>query len=203
MTIEDMDYAEAAIALEGTAMDPEDFGLTPDGGTSRVNASSFEESDFVEWDGKRGVILEVHSGSFEFAGESYESDGTMYVVGHEDGTDVVPESELTDSTWNEDVGEEGEPEKVARANATNFYVTVGNAQDPDEVRAALQGDVTTNLGFSRFPPSWRKSDKPARLIALHAWAKMGASFSGCFQELQSNRLCAAFKDTIYQTPYWR
>lgn len=66
------------------------------------------------------------------------------------------------------------------------------------------------VGFDSWPDSWRESEQPARLIALKAWAAMGATWRGCFREMSTNmtprrarKLCSSFKDEIYGTEMWR
>jgi hypothetical protein len=73
-----------------------------------------------------------------------------------------------------------------------------------DVPGVSRGDV----GQAPWPESWRESDKPARLIALDAWADFNASHTGCVREMRGrvrrvNAFCAAFKDSILQWEGWR
>lgn len=74
--------------------------------------------------------------------------------------------------------------------------------------ADVPGISRTDVGQAPWPESWRESDKPARLIALDAWADFNASHTGCVREMKGrvrrvNAFCAAFKDSILQWEGWR
>jgi hypothetical protein len=102
---------------------------------------------------------------------------TIYVVAHEDGFGFYDTESVEKSEIPVD-----EPSKV-------------------EVKA----DNPTANDWSH-PPSWRKSEQPARLILLKAWAGMGGTFRGCRSEMggpQYNDFCAAMKDAVLGTEEWR
>lgn len=68
--------------------------------------------------------------------------------------------------------------------------------------ADVPGVTRNDVGQAPWPESWRESDKPARLIALDAWADFNASHTGCVREMKGrirrpNAFCGAFKDAIY------
>jgi hypothetical protein len=174
---------------------------TQPGGEAQENAAKygysitarkaeFGEADPIEFEGgTRGVVLEVYTEAFEWDGTEYEasSDSPKYVVATESaGARVVTPGDITASDWDEDV--DADPEDVQEADAKSY--------DGDR-------PTTKDVGFDSWPDSWRDSPKPARLIALRAWVAMGASFSGCRREIGSARICAAFKDEVYQTTAWR
>lgn len=74
--------------------------------------------------------------------------------------------------------------------------------------ADVPGVSRNDVGQAPWPESWRESDKPARLIALDAWADFNASHTGCVREMRGrvrrvNAFCAAFKDSILQWEGWR
>lgn len=163
--------------------------------------SEFRKGQYVETGSKRGIILETHSGptTFTYDGDEFQVDDgdEMYVVAHEDGTDVFSVSKISSSEWGEEI--DADPEEATDAKA--------NAYNPEKMNA-LEGRKMARmrhnaLGFDSWPDSWEKSNKPARLIALDAWFSMGGTWTSCFRELHKKRLCAAFKDEIYQTTQWR
>lgn len=53
------------------------------------------------------------------------------------------------------------------------------------------------------PDSWVESDRPTRLILLDAWASMGGTWTGAFQELGSKELASSMKDAVLGTELWR
>lgn len=74
--------------------------------------------------------------------------------------------------------------------------------------ADVPGVTRNDVGQAPWPESWRESDKPARLIALDAWADFNASHTGCVREMtgrirRPNAFCAAFKDAILGYETWR
>jgi len=74
--------------------------------------------------------------------------------------------------------------------------------------ADVPGVSRNDVGQAPWPESWRESDKPARLIALDAWADFNASHTGCVREMSGrirrpNAFCGAFKDAILGYETWR
>jgi hypothetical protein len=111
-----------------------------------------------------------------------------------------------------DIGDEKDPSEANLCSGDaedfdSFETTTPDVEELDVVDDApviSKNDVTG----APWPESWRESDKPARLIALDAWVSWNASFSGCKREMRGkvagvNRFCAAFKDSIYGTEFWR
>lgn len=58
-----------------------------------------------------------------------------------------------------------------------------------------------------YPSSWRKSEKPSRLILLDVWTSLGGQFDCgggcCMGEFHSKRFCASMKDRVLGTEKWR
>jgi len=154
------------------------------------------ETDPVTTPDGRGVIVDVHEDEFEFAGESYQPDGTLYVVATEEGADVYESDDLEAEDWTTDIGTGG-PDDLEEAALAGDYAALADPFDADEAEALL------DVGFDSWPDSWEDADVPARLIALDAWTSMEASFTGCMKEIGDAGVCAAFKDEILQTTGWR
>jgi hypothetical protein len=154
------------------------------------------ETDPVTTPDGRGVIVDAHEDEFEFAGESYQPDGTLYVVATEEGADVYESDDLEAEDWTTDIGTGG-PDDLEEAALAGDYAALADPFDADEAEALL------DVGFDSWPDSWEDADVPARLIALDAWTSMEASFTGCMKEIGDAGVCAAFKDEILQTTGWR
>lgn len=74
----------------------------------------------------------------------------------------------------------------------------------------IPGDVVEDpgVGWSDYPPSWEKAEKPARLILLDAWTSLGGTFTTCRADMvgdisRPSRFCASMKDEVLQTERWR
>jgi hypothetical protein len=166
------------------------------GGPTTAELASLTESDPVTTPDGRGVIVDVHEGKFEFQGDSYEPDTTLYVVATEEGAGVYEADELKEEDWTEDI-DTGGPEDLEEAALAADYAALADPFSAEEVEALL------DVGFDSWPDSWEDADIPARLIALDAWTSMEASFTGCMSEIGDARVCAAFKDEMLQWTGWR
>lgn len=76
--------------------------------------------------------------------------------------------------------------------------------------ADTDADTIAELGVTDwdYPPSWRQSPTPNRVILLKAWAGMNGSFDGCQREMRGEigrtaPFCAAMKDRVLLTEQWR
>lgn len=75
--------------------------------------------------------------------------------------------------------------------------------DSAEELVSVPGVDDPGIGFDSWPDSWEEADEPARLIALRAWMNMGGTWSGCYREIKSKRVCSAYKDELLGTTAWR
>jgi len=157
----------------------EDIGVS-------ANATRFSEGDPVETPEGFGVVVEVRTDSFEGKNdedvEASENSPT-YVVGLQDGRVGVgfySASELS---------------------ATEFPET--DVENPVDDVSSEQTSNSLTANDWTMPDSWRKAEKPARLILLDAWSSMGGTFRGARQELGSKRLAAAMKDEVLMWEGWR
>jgi len=197
--------------------------------------SDFSESDPVRVDAETtGVVVEVNESNFtwppdEENGEEIEASKVdpVYEVALDSGGTKPFRADEIESVDRE--GAFGTPDDVEKppetaaegAELREVY------RDPglvgcDEVphcgflKAGLGVeeliDVPTvddpGVGWSGWPPSWRKSERPNRVILLDAWTSMGATFRGCRREMAGNirnpnAFCASMKDTIYSHTHWR
>lgn len=192
-----------------------------------ASLSRYDVGDFVEADdGRMGLVTDVLENEFRWdldgvdadeKGEEDEVDpsGSPYyiVLGSEPGAGAYRASQL------KKVNEEDVLGEVADVDTDDMMSEMDDADlrawtqgGFDDIRDYVEEEMNTatgpTLGFKRWPPSWTDSPKPARLIALDAWTSMGATHRGCTRELRGkvvspNRLCAAFKDEMYGTTYWR
>lgn len=188
-------------------------------GTAELELS---EGDWVTYgDGKRGVVIATFDSTFTWpTGEDDEMEvevaegETWAIVARESGgSKPFPESELTASdgpTIPDDVG----ASDLEDAELAQVYYVASDPHEIEELQTAraelvsVPGVESGNIGFDSWPPSWRKSAKPGRVIALDAWTSMGATFRGCVAEMQTSmarpqRFCAAFKDEMLGTERWR
>lgn len=169
-------------------------------------AESLSEGDVVETPEETiGVVVAKLTSAFEWPEADGEvdasSDDPVYVVALATGGSKPYEADqLTSISQDDAFGDvEAEPSEVDDAEMASGY---DGEHDVEEL-VNIPGVKDPHIGFDSWPPSWKKSKQPARLIALHAWVKMGATFRGCYREIKKKRLCAAFKDEILQTTAWR
>lgn len=151
-----------------------------------------EETEAVGEDGENVyIVARVSGGSKPFAEDEIEQVDRDTVIGDEDEMPDEPEEELDEAEMA--VGYKMVSEgRVAELHTrpVSELINIPGVDDP-------------HVGFDSWPDSWRKSEKPARLIALDAWTSMGGTWRGCFAEIGSRRLCSAFKDEILGTERWR
>lgn len=100
------------------------------------------------------------------------------------------------------------PHTLAGISELRSYDLTGREAAELVSPADVPGVTRTDVGQAPWPESWRESEKPARLIALDAWADFNASHTGCVREMKGrirrpNAFCGAFKDSILGYETWR
>jgi hypothetical protein len=190
--------------------------------SSVASLEEFSEGDWVEYsDGNYGLVVGVVSGPLDWptgdeetekVGEDAEN---VYVVARASGgSKPFTADELESASRDDAVGDTDEmpdepEEDIDGAEMASAYRMVSDGrvaelhERPVSELINIPGVDDPHVGFDSWPDSWRKSPKPARLIALDAWSSMGGTWTGCFAEIGSRRLCAAFKDEILGTERWR
>jgi heat shock protein HspQ len=176
---------------------------------ARYNQEEYEEEEKVRTDDGRGFIVDILTSGFDEEGEeSVEAseDSPTYVVileGEDKPFGYYKADEIESEDW--DSGIEDPSEELAEAEDNgrdNLKYRLENAL------AAIRGREHQEGHFT-WPESWRKSEKPARLIAMDAWLSMGPSgVSSCINEMRGEvaspeRFCADFADRLYMWDYWR
>lgn len=151
-----------------------------------------EETETVGEDGETVyVVARVSGGSKPFTGDEIDEVDRDTVIGDEDEMPDEPEEDLDDAEMAVGYRMVSDANVVELHNRTvEELINVPGVDDP-------------GVGFDSWPDSWEESEKPARLIALDAWTSMGGTWTGCFAEIGSRRLCAAFKDEMLGTERWR
>lgn len=158
------------------------------------NARRYSEGDEVDTPDGVGVVAEIRTEPFEGRdGEELEasSDSPIYVVGVEDervGVGFYRASDLSTTT-----------------------IDVEGVEDPSADLASNAAELVDNQDDGRtfdYPPSWRKSSTPNRIILLKAWAGLGGRFTTCRREMAGeiaspSRFCASMKDAVLQWEGWR
>lgn len=159
-----------------------------------------------------------NAGAHPFYADELEPVDRNEVLGD---VDVDP-SEMGDGSDEDESDDESEEnsESIAEKTGNSLEFTdQGYTDDSEELEingvttvdelSPIDSPVTArgNVG-APWPKSWKKADKPARLIAMDAWIDMGASFRGCRRSMvksmsNPNRFCASYKDAIYGHTYWR
>lgn len=148
-----------------------------------------EPGDKVLVDGKRAVVQEKKTTEFETHTKDNmdaSASNPVFVIVSVEGLEYVTRDQITSEEWR--IDRDGK-------------------RDLEESQ-----NLATNEVFN-WPDSWKKSSTPARLIALDAWASMGAQFncnSGqCCTGTMKGKVrdpegfCASFKDRIFGTELWR
>lgn len=191
--------------------------------------AEIEPGDPVEYrDGQYGTVVEAFDSDFTWPpkpddeadeDDMYEvdDDQTVYIVARESGG--IEPFDADDLKTVDRETAFGEPEKDPEER-------IKEAQEDAEMAAVYDNvdgcpcDVTVEelidlpgvddpgVGWSSYPDSWRKSERPNRVILLDAWTSMGATFRGCRREMAGemvnpNRFCASMKDSVYGTEMWR
>lgn len=161
-------------------------------------------------------------------------DNPVYVVATVDGPIAVSEDEVSSASFDVDIDEPEEDLEDLEDEVEENGV-YDRMDDPngsiEELRAVkreyvvdqldytpegkeyeelvnIKGVEDPHIGFKDWPPSWKKSERPARVIAMYTWARLGGKWRTCVAEMTGNirnpqRFCAAFKDEILQTTRWR
>ena len=181
-----------------------------------------------EYDYRRyGYVVEKNKEDFNWKhpekdeGQTIEVDEgeTVYVVATGatgTGAHLFYEGALRTANEDDVVGDIGEEKDPSEANLSEFSLNVtesipNHSVDTDELQVVGSAPVlgTANIDGAPWPKSWRKSEKPARLIGLDAYTSFDPpSFRGCRREMKGkvanvNAYCANFKDVILGTTYWR
>jgi hypothetical protein len=163
------------------------------------NANRYQQGDIVSTPDGIGVVTEALTERFESDENdiSIEAspDSPTYMVVLEDEDEQVGFYKASDLEADE-IGTDVDPMEGLAANAN----------DHGRIVSILLGTLTGNDWSP--PPSWRKSETPARLIALQAFAGMEGSFDGCVREMRGNvatpeRFCGGFLDYVLGNKYWR
>jgi len=178
-------------------------------------ATQYSEGDRVRLgNGKRGVVTEVRMSSFEGPSGSEEDasdDSPVYVVATVEGAVTARASDLQADDWSSGVKN---PEDDVAGEAEAWHADIMAAL-PTEIDPRLDGTLEAGPTDFDFPESWRKSDRPARLILLDAWAGMNGQFDCggdcCKGEMMSsgmtnraaNQFCASMKDRVLMWEGWR
>lgn len=189
---------------------------------SVASLQSYEEGNWIEYgDGQYGVIVGKLKGPVDWPKGEEETEEIgdagewVYIVGRESGgskpfaTDEITKADRDDVMGDDEEVPENPIEDIDEAEMSAVYYRISDPYDYDELQSGLEelinvpGVDDPGVGFDSWPDSWRKSEKPARLIALDAWSSMGGTWRGCMAEIGSRRLCSAFKDEILGTERWR
>jgi hypothetical protein len=191
--------------------------------SNTVAELELNESDWVRYgDGEQqfGVITGKIDGplawptgddSEEMVGDEGE---TVYVVARMTGGSKPYTEDELDEANRDDIIEDDEympddpAEDLDEAEMSAVYSMMDDTRDLDELYQIAElinvpGVDDPGVGFDDWPPSWEKSEKPARLILLDVWSSVGGSWTGAFQEFGSKRLASAMKDEVLGTERWR
>lgn len=166
-----------------------------------ANATRYSEGDEVSTPQGVGVVADALTSTVENDEATVEAsdDSPTYVVVVEDGRvgyETYKAEDIHSTTIETDVDQPTQrlADEEETANALGRVLKI----------------LAPNLTANDFdvPPSWRQSSTPNRIIALKAFASMGASFDGCVREMRGevaspDRYCGAFLDYVIGNPYWR
>jgi hypothetical protein len=165
----------------------------------------YSEGDEVETPDGRGVVIEVFQEDDTFAGQAVEASeaSPTYVVATEGGRpafDLLSASDLSKTT----IEVEGVDDATDAAAEAEAMIDTHLAEADTDADSVAELSVTD----WDYPPSWRKSPTPNRVILLKAWAGMDGSFDGCQREMRGEisrtaPFCAAMKDRVLLTEDWR
>lgn len=196
------------IQEELSALEVHDLGTLDSSSIQIASLESFSEGDPVEYgDGNIGMVMAKHSSSFDWPEADDETvelddDQTVYIVARETGGAKPFEADelspLDEAEAFGDMDEDAEPSKLEESEMGSAYPL-----DGVEELVSIPGVDDPGIGFDSWPDSWEDADEPARLIALRAWMNMGGTWSGCYREIKSKRICSAFKDELFGTTMWR
>lgn len=197
------DLAEAAVRGAQVAQDnAAAYDVDPSHEIEEL--ADWEEGNRVSVDGDKGVILKKKTSPFEWP----ESDGKVeasednpiYIVGLvKNVVGLYEGDDMEETTF--DIPDDVDPEKeVSEAELSSVYDELPDGAESEELIDAMNYDGSA--GWDSYPPTWEKSEKPARLIFLDMWTSVGASFSGCVRHFTGDvtnpdKFCAATKDEAY------
>jgi hypothetical protein len=131
--------------------------------------------------------------------EASEDEPLFIVLPESGGWAAVSADEIMPSAF-----EDGEPDarELGKADLAPAYTRAGKRGIAVTDLVNIRGAKGPHIGFDELPEGWdRKS-------VLQAYASLGASFSTCRTQMAGEirspaRFCAALKDTVYETTYWR
>lgn len=165
------------------------------------NANRYSEGDTVSTPQGIGVVVDTISEDQPEADIEASPDSPTYAVLVEDarvGVDFYKASDIkqTDGLEVDVDNPESDLSEEIISNSDGWL---------DRLKMVMRGNQD---GRFDWPDSWEQSDTPARLIAMKAWAAMGADVSGCIREMRGNvtrpgAFCADFADRLYGTDFWR
>jgi len=204
------------LKAEREVLENQDFAdiPAPDGAKVTTNglvaansqlATRYSGGDEVETPDGRGVVIDVLQEDDTFAGTAIEASTSSptYLVATEGGRPAWDQFNASDlqQTTIEVEGVDDPTDAAAEAEA---------AMDLHLAEENTGADSIAELGVTDwdYPPSWRKSPTPNRVILLKAWAGMDGSFDGCQREMRGEigrtaPFCAAMKDRVLLTEDWR
>jgi hypothetical protein len=175
-------------------------------------ATRYEAGDEVETPSGVGVVIDVLEEDGTFAGTAIEAStqSPTYIVATEGGRPAWEEFKASDiqQTTIEVEGVDDPTDAAAEAQAMA------------DLAAATESDIGPDgakLGVTDwdYPPSWKQSPTPNRVILLKAWAGMNGQFDCggdcCKGEIvgsglspgAANEFCASMKDRVLLTEQWR
>jgi len=168
-------------------------------------ATRYSEGDEVETPDGIGVVIDVFTSDDTFADTAIEATDSSptYIVATEGGRPAWEQysASALQATAIEVEGVDDPTDAAAEAEAM---------LDTHLAAADTEADTVAELGVTDwdYPPSWRKSPTPNRVILLKAWAGMNGSFDGCQREMRGEiartaPFCAAMLDRVLLTEQWR
>jgi len=156
------------------------------------------EGDVVELpSGGKGVVVIEGGEGVEIEDTSVEAGEVVVAYASKQGYTIVGADDLSSATF--EVEDDVTPEDLTDAMAKDGYAGI----EKPSSKEAIDVLVGTGIGFDSWPDSWEDATTPARIIALDAWSSMGGTWTGCFAEIKSKRICSAFKDEMLGTTKWR
>lgn len=187
---------------------------------STEKGTQYSEGSVVEYDsdGHLGAVVAVMTDSFTVpVGDEDDeevdasSDNPKYIVAREtQGFGVFEGSDLKGGEFPDNPGT---PSDLSDAEADESYRELAADIDSHSALAgealrAVERETNVGIGWDSYPPTWRKSSIPNRVILLDVWTSMGATFTGCVRHMRDDMatpkdFCAATKDEVLGTTRWR